>query len=90
MASVACDLGLTQIMTPLATAAWARIPLVVFSGESECTPPDIIGISTRKSTGVTHATLSDRLMHLEENAVIERRQYQSGPDRASSAAIMSS
>jgi DNA-binding HxlR family transcriptional regulator len=35
----------------------------------------------RKSTGVTHATLSDRLKHLEENELIERRQYQSGPDR---------
>ena len=35
----------------------------------------------RKSTGVTHATLSDRLKHLEENELIERRQYQSAPDR---------
>src|SRR5437879_7138087 len=35
----------------------------------------------RRSTGVTHATLSDRLKHLEENELIERRQYQSGPDR---------
>jgi DNA-binding HxlR family transcriptional regulator len=35
----------------------------------------------RKSTGVTHATLSDRLKHLEANELIERRQYQSGPDR---------
>ncbi|HEY0799367.1 MAG TPA: helix-turn-helix domain-containing protein [Steroidobacteraceae bacterium] len=35
----------------------------------------------RKSTGVTHATLSDRLKHLEENELIERRQYQTGPDR---------
>lgn len=35
----------------------------------------------RKSTGVTHATLSDRLGHLEENELIERRQYQTGPDR---------
>ena len=35
----------------------------------------------RKSTGVTHATLSDRLVHLEENQLIERRQYQTGPDR---------
>jgi DNA-binding HxlR family transcriptional regulator len=35
----------------------------------------------RKSTGVTNATLSDRLRHLEENGLIERRQYQSGPDR---------
>jgi DNA-binding HxlR family transcriptional regulator len=35
----------------------------------------------RKSTGVTNATLSDRLRHLEENALIERRQYQTGPDR---------
>ena len=35
----------------------------------------------RKSTGVTHATLSDRLKHLEENELIERRQYQSRPDR---------
>jgi DNA-binding HxlR family transcriptional regulator len=35
----------------------------------------------RKSTGVTHATLSDRLKHLEENELIERRLYQTGPDR---------
>jgi DNA-binding HxlR family transcriptional regulator len=35
----------------------------------------------RKSTGVTHATLSDRLKHLEQNELIERRQYQTGPDR---------
>src|SRR5262245_9626141 len=35
----------------------------------------------RKSTGVTNATLSDRLRHLEEQGLIERRQYQSGPDR---------
>jgi DNA-binding HxlR family transcriptional regulator len=35
----------------------------------------------RKSTGVTNATLSDRLRHLEEQELIERRQYQSGPDR---------
>src|SRR6187397_2707206 len=35
----------------------------------------------RKSTDVTHATLSARLKHLEENELIERRQYQSGPDR---------
>jgi DNA-binding HxlR family transcriptional regulator len=35
----------------------------------------------RKSTGITHATLSDRLKHLEENELIERRQYQTGPNR---------
>jgi DNA-binding HxlR family transcriptional regulator len=35
----------------------------------------------RKSTGVTNATLSDRLKHLEENDLIERRLYQTGPDR---------
>ena len=35
----------------------------------------------RKSTDVTHATLSDRLKHLEGNELIERRQYQTGPDR---------
>jgi DNA-binding HxlR family transcriptional regulator len=35
----------------------------------------------RKSTGVTHATLSDRLKHLEENELIERRLYQTGPER---------
>jgi DNA-binding HxlR family transcriptional regulator len=35
----------------------------------------------RKSTGITHATLSDRLKHLEENELIERRRYQTGPDR---------
>ena len=35
----------------------------------------------RKSTGVTHATLSDRLKHLEANSLIGRRLYQTGPDR---------
>lgn len=35
----------------------------------------------RKSTGVTNATLSDRLRHLEANGLIERRLYQTGPDR---------
>jgi DNA-binding HxlR family transcriptional regulator len=35
----------------------------------------------RKSTDVTHATLSDRLKHLEGNGLIERRQYQTAPDR---------
>ncbi|MGJ4885423.1 MULTISPECIES: helix-turn-helix domain-containing protein [unclassified Bradyrhizobium] len=35
----------------------------------------------RKSTGVTHATLSDRLKHLEENELLERRRYQTGPER---------
>src|SRR6266481_6646451 len=34
----------------------------------------------RQSTDITHATLSDRLKHLEENELIERRQYQWGPD----------
>jgi DNA-binding HxlR family transcriptional regulator len=34
-----------------------------------------------KSTGVTHATLSDRLKNLEENGLIERRLYQTGPER---------
>jgi DNA-binding HxlR family transcriptional regulator len=35
----------------------------------------------RKSTDVTHATLSDRLKHLEENGLIERRRYQTNPER---------
>src|SRR4029079_1866894 len=35
----------------------------------------------RKSSGITHATLSDRLKHLERNGLIERRLYQTGPDR---------
>src|SRR6516165_774962 len=35
----------------------------------------------RRSTGVTHATLSDRLRHLEENELIDRRLYQRRPDR---------
>ncbi|SHN71014.1 winged helix-turn-helix transcriptional regulator [Bradyrhizobium erythrophlei] len=35
----------------------------------------------RHSTGVTHATLSDRLKHLEENELIERRRYQTNPER---------
>jgi DNA-binding HxlR family transcriptional regulator len=35
----------------------------------------------RKSTCVTHATLSDRLRRLEANGLIERRLYQTEPDR---------
>jgi DNA-binding HxlR family transcriptional regulator len=35
----------------------------------------------RRSSGVTNATLSDRLKHLEANGLIERRRYQSNPDR---------
>ena len=35
----------------------------------------------RRSTGVTNATLSDRLKHLEDNALIERRRYQLNPER---------
>ena len=34
-----------------------------------------------KSTDVTHATLSERLKHLEENDLIERRLYQTRPNR---------
>ena len=35
----------------------------------------------RQSTDITHATLSDRLKHLEQNELIERRRYQTGPER---------
>jgi DNA-binding HxlR family transcriptional regulator len=35
----------------------------------------------RRSTAVTNATLSDRLKHLEENELIERRRYQINPER---------
>jgi len=35
----------------------------------------------RRSTGVTNATLSDRLKHLEDNELIERRRYQANPER---------
>ena len=35
----------------------------------------------RRSTGVTHATLSDRLKHLEEKDLIGRRLYQTNPER---------
>ena len=35
----------------------------------------------RRSTGVTHATLSDRLKHLQDNELIERRRYQVNPER---------
>ena len=34
----------------------------------------------RKSTCITHATLSDRLKHLEDNELIERRRYQTNPN----------
>ena len=35
----------------------------------------------RRSSGVTNATLSDRLKHLEANGLIERRRYQTNPER---------
>lgn len=35
----------------------------------------------RRSTGVTNATLSDRLKHLEDSELIERRRYQLNPER---------
>jgi DNA-binding HxlR family transcriptional regulator len=35
----------------------------------------------RRSTGVTNATLSDRLKHLQDNELIERRRYQLNPER---------
>jgi len=35
----------------------------------------------RRSSGVTNATLSDRLKHLEANGLVERRPYQTNPER---------
>jgi DNA-binding HxlR family transcriptional regulator len=35
----------------------------------------------RQSSGVTNATLSDRLKHLEADGLIERRRYQVNPER---------
>jgi DNA-binding HxlR family transcriptional regulator len=35
----------------------------------------------RRSTDVTNATLSDRLRHLEDHELIERRRYQVNPER---------
>ena len=35
----------------------------------------------RRSSGITNATLSDRLKHLEQNGLIERRRYQTSPER---------
>lgn len=35
----------------------------------------------RKSSGVTNATLSDRLKHLEANGLVERSLYQTNPER---------
>ncbi|MET3651205.1 winged helix-turn-helix transcriptional regulator [Dyella japonica] len=45
----------------------------------------ILGISRyddfRQSSGVTNATLSDRLKHLEANGLVERQRYQTNPER---------
>lgn len=45
----------------------------------------VLGISRyddfRRSSGVTNATLSDRLKHLEASGLIERRSYQLNPER---------
>jgi len=35
----------------------------------------------RRSTDVTNATLSDRLKHLEDSELVERRLYQTNPER---------
>jgi DNA-binding HxlR family transcriptional regulator len=35
----------------------------------------------RQSSGITNATLSDRLKHLEAHGIVERRRYQANPDR---------
>lgn len=35
----------------------------------------------RRSTGATNSTLSDRLKELEANGLVERRRYQTRPDR---------
>jgi DNA-binding HxlR family transcriptional regulator len=35
----------------------------------------------RQSSGITNATLSDRLKHLEANGLVERKRYQVNPDR---------
>ncbi len=35
----------------------------------------------RQSSGITNATLSDRLKHLETNGLVERRRYQVNPKR---------
>jgi DNA-binding HxlR family transcriptional regulator len=35
----------------------------------------------RRSTGVTNATPSDRLKRLEDSELIERRRYQTNPER---------
>jgi DNA-binding HxlR family transcriptional regulator len=35
----------------------------------------------RRSTDVTNATLSNRLKHLEDHELVERRQYQTNPER---------
>jgi DNA-binding HxlR family transcriptional regulator len=35
----------------------------------------------RRSSGITNATLSDRLKHLEASALVERSRYQTNPDR---------
>lgn len=45
----------------------------------------VLGLSRyddfRQSSGITNATLSDRLKHLEANGLVERRLYQSNPER---------
>lgn len=45
----------------------------------------VLGISRyddfRQSSGVTNATLSDRLKHLEANGLVERQRYQTNPER---------
>jgi len=45
----------------------------------------VLGLSRyedfRQSSGITNATLSDRLKHLEANGLIIRRRYQASPER---------
>ena len=45
----------------------------------------VLGLSRyddfRRSSGITNATLSDRLKHLEAYGLVERRRYQTNPER---------
>nr|WP_256262538.1 helix-turn-helix domain-containing protein [Pseudomonas gingeri] len=45
----------------------------------------VLGLSRyddfRQSSGVTNATLGDRLKHLEAQGLVERQRYQTNPER---------
>jgi thiamine pyrophosphate-dependent acetolactate synthase large subunit-like protein len=83
VASVTCGPGLTQIMTALTTAAQARIPLVVFAGESPLHSafynqhvdqrPLVVGTGAHYISGHSLQRMTDYVREAFVTARMERR-----------------